>query len=47
MMEKLHKIKIKGIQDEVFNDYKKTAMQIVFPYCDFKCDRENGFVCQL
>lgn len=45
MMQKLHKIKIKGIQDEVFNDYKKTAMQIVFPYCDFKCDRENG--CQM
>ena len=45
MMEKLHKIKIKGIQDEVFTDYKKTAMQIVFPYCDFKCDRENG--CQM
>lgn len=33
---------IKGLQDEVFGDYKKPAMQIVFPYCTFKCDYENG-----
>jgi hypothetical protein len=33
---------IKGLQDEVFNDYKKPAMQIVFPHCSFKCDKENG-----
>lgn len=38
-------MKIKGIQDEVFNDYKKPAMQIAFPFCSFKCDKENG--CQL
>ena len=38
---------IKGLQDEVFNDYRKPSMQIVFPYCDFKCDRENGcHLCQ-
>ena len=36
---------IKGLQDEVFGDYKKPAMQIVFPSCDFKCDKENG--CQM
>ena len=33
---------IKGLQDEVFGDYKKPAMQIAFPYCTFKCDKENG-----
>lgn len=33
---------IKGLQDELFGDYKKPAMQIVFPYCSFKCDYENG-----
>ena len=33
---------IKGIQDEVFNDYKKPSMYIAFPHCSFKCDKENG-----
>lgn len=33
---------LKGIQDEVVGDYKKTAMQLVFPKCSFKCDIENG-----
>lgn len=33
---------IKGLQDEVFGDYKKPAMQIIFPTCSFKCDKENG-----
>ena len=33
---------IKGLQDEVFGDYKKPAMQIAFPDCSFKCDKENG-----
>ena len=33
---------IKGLQDEVFGDYKKPSMQIVFPTCSFKCDKENG-----
>lgn len=40
-------MKIKGLQDEVCGDYKKTAMQVAFPYCDFKCDKENGcHMCQ-
>ena len=35
-------MEIKGIKDEVIGDYKKTAMQVIFPKCDFKCDKENG-----
>lgn len=38
---------IKGIIDEDFVNYKKPAMVIEFPYCDFKCDKECGRdVCQ-
>ena len=35
-------MKIKGITDECFGDYKKAAMYIAMPYCSFKCDKENG-----
>ena len=38
---------IKGIIDEDFVNYKKPAMVIEFPYCDFKCDKECGKpICQ-
>lgn len=38
---------VKGIIDEDFVNYKKPAMVIEFPYCDFKCDKECGeLVCQ-
>lgn len=38
---------IKGIIEEDFVNYKKPAMVIEFPYCDFKCDKECGkAVCQ-
>ena len=38
---------IKGIIDEDFVNYKKPAMVIEFPYCDFKCDKEYGKpICQ-
>ena len=38
---------IKGITDEDFLNYKKPALFIAFPYCDFKCDKENGNqICQ-
>lgn len=33
---------IKGIQEEDFTNYKKASMFIIFPHCDFKCDKENG-----
>lgn len=35
-------IKIKGIVDEDFCNYKLPSMYIAFPYCSFKCDIENG-----
>lgn len=40
-------MKIKGLIDECFNDYKKPAMYIAFPTCSFKCDKLNECdVCQ-
>ena len=40
-------MKIKGIIDEDFVNYKKPCMTIEFPYCSFKCDKECGQpVCQ-
>ena len=40
-------IKIRGLVDEDFVNYKKPAMFIAFPYCTFKCDVECGYsVCQ-
>lgn len=46
-MGECKQMKVKGIIDECFNDYKKPAMYIAFPYCSFKCDKLNGCqVCQ-
>lgn len=40
-------MRIKGIIDEDFINYKKPSMTIMFPHCDFKCDKECGQpVCQ-
>ena len=40
-------IELKGIIWEDFVNYKKPCMTLMFPRCDFKCDRENGVVlCQ-
>jgi hypothetical protein len=40
-------MKIKGITDEDFVNYKKASMFIAFPNCSFKCDHECGrAVCQ-
>lgn len=40
-------MKILGIIDEDFINYKKPSMVIEFPYCSFKCDKECGKpVCQ-
>ena len=33
-------IKIKGIIDEDFVNYKKPSMVLMFPYCTFKCGNE-------
>lgn len=38
---------IKGLVDEDFIQYKKPSMFIIFPYCNFKCDKEaNCSICQ-
>ena len=38
---------IKGLIDEDFINYKVASMIIEFPYCDFKCDKENcNHICQ-
>lgn len=38
---------IKGILDEDFINYKVPSMNIIFPFCSFKCDKECGLpVCQ-
>ncbi len=40
-------IKIKGLVNEDFTNYKKASMFIIFPYCTFKCNKEYGdSVCQ-
>lgn len=35
-------MKIKGLVDEDYVNYSKPSMFIIFPYCSFKCDKENG-----
>ena len=38
---------IKNIVDEDFVNYKKPSMFIIFPFCNFKCDKEAGCaICQ-
>lgn len=40
-------MKIKGLVDEDFTNYKKPSMFIIFPKCTWKCDKECGrAVCQ-
>ena len=40
-------MKVKGLIEEDFVNYKKASMMIIFPYCSFKCDAENGSqICQ-
>ncbi len=40
-------MKVKGITDECFSDYKMPAFYIAFPKCSFKCDKDCGrAVCQ-
>lgn len=35
-------MKLKGMTDVDVVNYKKTSMFLIFPYCTFKCDKENG-----
>ena len=42
-------IKLKGIKEENFNDYRKASLYLAFPYCSFKCCKEKGYdisICQ-
>ena len=40
-------MKLVGIIDEDFVNYKKISMTLEFPYCTFKCCKENGnAICQ-
>ena len=40
-------MKIKGFIQEDFVNYKKPSMLIIFPHCNFKCEKECGErVCQ-
>lgn len=38
-------MKIKGLTDEDFVNYKYPSMYICANTCDFKCDKENGVSC--
>lgn len=38
-------MRIKGITDEDFVNYKHPSMYICTSVCDFKCDRESGASC--
>lgn len=35
-------MRLKGMCDEDFVNYKQPSMMLVSSYCNFKCDRENG-----
>lgn len=38
---------LKNIIAEDFTNYHKASMYLIFPYCDFKCDKEQGIkICQ-
>ena len=40
-------MKLRGLVDDDFVNYKKCSMFLVFPYCSFKCERECGKrICQ-
>ena len=40
-------MRIKGLVDEDFTNYKKPSMFIIFSSCTFKCDKEAGCsICQ-
>lgn len=35
-------MKLVGLLDEDFVNYKKPSMTVMFPYCSFKCNKECG-----
>lgn len=38
-------MKLKGIVDEDFVNYKKPSLFVAFPVCSFKCEMESGARC--
>lgn len=38
-------MELKFIQEEDFTNYKKSAMFLATPYCNFKCEKECGVKC--
>lgn len=38
-------MRIKGLVDEDFVNYKKPSMFIIFPYCTFKCEKKAKVHC--
>lgn len=38
-------MRIKGLIDEDFVNYRKPSMFVAFPTCTFKCERECGIAC--
>ena len=40
-------MKLKGLNEYDICNYKQPSMFLIFPYCTFKCDKENGSqICQ-
>ena len=40
-------IRLRGIKDECFQDYRKTSMVIITCFCDWKCwDKKGENICQ-
>jgi hypothetical protein len=40
-------MKLKGLNEYDICNYKEPSMFLIFPYCTFKCDKENGSqICQ-
>lgn len=39
-------MKLKGIIDEDFVNYKKPSLFVAFPFCSFKCECDSGIQCQ-
>ena len=38
-------MKLKGLIDEDFVNYKKPSLFLIFPFCTFKCEKECGIQC--
>ena len=40
-------MRLRGLVEEDFTNYKKPSMFLIVPFCTFKCDKEYGTqICQ-